>query len=221
MCGGFTCSKNSLGFLNVVFLLVGVLLIAVAAYAKAAAQITSFEICGGIIASGLFLFLIALLGLIATTKHHQVLLFFYIVILFLLFIIQFSVSIACLALSEMQVAKVLANVWGTAPSNTKNDAQAYFKCCGWLENDPTSQDCILAKACQELPTTTQITTNPATNSTPVCTTCSSIIPQTVSKGLEATGGIGLFFSFIEMLGVWLAVRFRNQKDPAANPSQFL
>uniref|UniRef100_H2Y678 Tetraspanin n=1 Tax=Ciona savignyi TaxID=51511 RepID=H2Y678_CIOSA len=217
MCGGFGCSKNALAFLNVVFLLVGVLLIAVATYAKAAAHITSFEICGGIIASGLFLFLIALLGLIATTKHHQVLLFFYIVILFLLFIIQFSVSIACLALSEMQVATILGNVWAKAKPNIKVDAQSYFDCCGWTLEDQSQQEyCQKVKLCN-MNTTTPI----SVTSTPNCTLCSVVIPQTVSKGLEATGGIGLFFSFIEMLGVWLAVRFRNQKDPAANPSQFL
>jgi len=46
MCGGFHCSKISLQLLNVTYLLVAVLLIGIAAYAKASAVITSFEIAG-------------------------------------------------------------------------------------------------------------------------------------------------------------------------------
>jgi len=47
MCGGFHCSKISLQLLNIIYLLVAVLLIGIAAYAKASAVITSFEIAGG------------------------------------------------------------------------------------------------------------------------------------------------------------------------------
>lgn len=71
------------------------------------------------------------------------------------------------------------------------------------------------------------------------------------EALKILGGVGLFFSFTEVtggrvprfggltfwggrhcsappsprllqiLGVWLAMRYRNQKDPRANPSAFL
>lgn len=61
------------GFLDqmVAFILIGV-----AAYGKAAAYIATIEIMGGIIACGVFLLLISIIGLIGAVKHHQVLLFF-------------------------------------------------------------------------------------------------------------------------------------------------
>nr|CAB3267301.1 tetraspanin-13 [Phallusia mammillata] len=222
MCGGFNCSKNSLALLNILFLLVSFVLIGMGSYARATSIISSFEIAGGIIASGLFLFLISFLGLFAGFKHHQVLLFFYIVVLFLLFIIQFSVSIACLAVSEKQVENAIEKVWTSdstdgLKNNTIKDAEKYFTCCGWETNNST--ECQQRKECQS-PTPT-VSDTVTTDRQLTCRTCSEVIPYQISHALEASGGVGLFFSFTEMLGVWLAVRFRNQKDPKANPSQFL
>lgn len=30
-----------------------------------------------------------------------------------------------------------------------------------------------------------------------------------------------YFALLQIIGVWLALRYRNQKDPRANPSAFL
>ena len=60
----------------VLFQLVACILIGVAAYAKAIAFITSLSLMSGIIACGVFLFLVALVGLLGAIKHHQVMLFF-------------------------------------------------------------------------------------------------------------------------------------------------
>lgn len=51
-------------------------LIGAAAYAKVVAVITTVKVMGGIIACGVFLLLVAIVGLIGAVKHHQVLLFF-------------------------------------------------------------------------------------------------------------------------------------------------
>lgn len=56
--------------------LVAFLLIGIGAAAKASAFVTSVAVTGGIIACGVFLLLIAVIGLIGAVKHHQVLLFF-------------------------------------------------------------------------------------------------------------------------------------------------
>lgn len=219
MCGGFSCSRTALQILNVIYLLIAVLLMGIAAYAKASAIITPMEIAGGIIASGLFLLAVSFLGLIAAAKHHQVLLFFYIVILFLLFIIQFSVSIACLAFTENQVESVIESAWlgeGGSPvkDSVRMDAENYFNCCGWPSSTTPTPSPINS-------TLTQCTAQCETDKEQTCLTCKDVIPGKSAYVLEATGGIGLFFSLTEMLGVWLAVRYRNQKDPKANPSQFL
>lgn len=51
--------------------------------------------------------------------------------------------------------------------------------------------------------------------------CGEKLLKHSDEALKILGGVGLFFSFTEILGVWLAMRFRNQKDPRANPSAFL
>uniref|UniRef100_A0A8C6Q3W9 Tetraspanin 31 n=1 Tax=Nothobranchius furzeri TaxID=105023 RepID=A0A8C6Q3W9_NOTFU len=126
VCGGFTCSKNALCSLNVVYMLVGLLLIAVAAWGKGFGLVSSIHIIGGVIAVGFFLLLIAIVGLIGQCKNK-----------------------------------------GT------------------------------------------------------CSLCGEKMLNHATEALKILGGVGLFFSFSEILGVWLAVRYRNQKDPQANPSAFL
>ncbi|CAF90051.1 unnamed protein product, partial [Tetraodon nigroviridis] len=104
VCGGFTCSKNALCSLNVVYMLVGLLLIGVAAWGKGFGLVSSIHIIGGVIAVGVFLLLIAIVGLIGALHHHQVMLFFYMVILFIVFLFQFGVSCSCLAVNRGQQA---------------------------------------------------------------------------------------------------------------------
>ncbi|OWK06400.1 TSPAN13 [Cervus elaphus hippelaphus] len=145
--------------------LVSLLLIGIAAWGIGFGLISSLRVVGVVIAVGIFLFLIALVGLIGAVKHHQVLLFFYMIILLLVFIVQFSVSCACLALNQEQ------------------------------------QSCV--------------------KSSHPCSPCAPIIGKYAGEVLRFVGGIGLFFSFTEILGVWLTYRYRNQKDPRANPSAFL
>lgn len=65
----------SLSFV-VVLQLVSLLLIGIAAWGIGFGLISSLRVVGVVIAVGIFLFLIALVGLIGAVKHHQVLLFF-------------------------------------------------------------------------------------------------------------------------------------------------
>ena len=77
--------------------MVAFLLIGVATYGKTSALVDSLPIIGGITACGSFLLLIAIVGLIGAVKHNQVLLFVYMLVLAIIFLIQFSVACACLA----------------------------------------------------------------------------------------------------------------------------
>uniref|UniRef100_A0A8C5D5G0 Tetraspanin 13b n=1 Tax=Gadus morhua TaxID=8049 RepID=A0A8C5D5G0_GADMO len=107
-CAGFTCSKHSLGALNILYVMVSLLMIGIAAWGKWFGLVSSFQVVGGVIGVGVFLFFVALAGLIGAMKHHQVLLFFYMIVLFMVFIVQFSVSSACLAINkEQQVTPTL------------------------------------------------------------------------------------------------------------------
>ncbi|KAM4610878.1 tetraspanin-31 [Polymixia lowei] len=213
VCGGFTCSKNALCSLNVVYMLVGLLLIGVAAWEKGFGLVSSIHIIGGVIAVGVFLLLIAIVGLIGAMHHHQVMLFFYMVILFIIFLFQFGVSCSCLAMNRGQQETLLTSTWGVLDNKTKEDLETQIDCCGLLNTTATriqfEEDLLSCPApCKETPTRE-------------CSSCGGIMLHHATEALKILGGVGLFFSFTEILGVWLAVRYRNQKDPRANPSAFL
>ena len=95
--------------------MVSFLLIGVATYGKTSAKVDELPIIGGIAACGFFLLCVAILGLIGAVKHHQVFLFFYMIILFLIFVIQFSVACACLAVGkdrEIELARKVSMFTG-------------------------------------------------------------------------------------------------------------
>ncbi|XP_062845742.1 tetraspanin-13b [Trichomycterus rosablanca] len=201
-CAGFTCSKNSLCVLNILYVMVSILMIGIAAWGKWFGLVSSFQVVGGIIGVGVFLFLVALAGLIGAIKHHQVLLFFYMIILFLVFVVQFAVSSACLAINKEQQNQLLEVGWNNSQT-TQKDVEKSLNCCGFNHMDVNG---TCPAACF-----THLT----------CETCAAKIQEHAEEVLRFVGGIGLFFSFTEILGVWLTYRYRNQKDPRANPSAFL
>ncbi|XP_062893153.1 tetraspanin-31-A-like [Mobula hypostoma] len=209
VCGGFTCSKNALIALNVVYILVGLLLIGVAGWGKSYGIVSSINVIGGVIAVGVFLLLIAVVGLAGALNHHQVMLFFYMVILFLVFMIQFGVSCSCLALNRGQQEHLLKLTWDRMSNATRKDLEHQLNCCGFMNDTESAtydMDCLLCDA--------------SCKSTH-CETCGDVMLTHAGEALRILGGVGLFFSFTEILGVWLAMRFRNQKDPRANPRAFL
>lgn len=209
--GGFTCSKNALYSLNVVYMLVGLLLIGVAAWGKGYGIVSSIHIIGGVIAVGVFVLLIAVVGLIGASSHHQVLLFFYMLILFLVFLVQFGVSCSCLALTQDQQGKLLNGSWSYMGLETRQNLELHLNCCGFLNTTGSEEefknDLDICKAkCKE---------------TGFCNSCGDLMLQHSGKVLKILGGVGLFFSITQILGLWLAMSYRNQKDPRANPSAFL
>ncbi|KAL3974965.1 hypothetical protein ACER0C_023591 [Sarotherodon galilaeus] len=211
VCGGFTCSKNALCSLNVVYMLVGLLLIGVAAWGKGYGLVSSIHIIGGVIAVGVFLLLIAVVGLIGAMHHHQVMLFFYMVILFIVFLFQFGVSCSCLAMNRGQQETLLNSTWGIMENNTKAELETQLDCCGLFNTTETQQQ--FNKDWDRCPASCVTKGG--------CVLCGTKMLDHATEALKILGGVGLFFSFTEILGVWLAVRYRNQKDPRANPSAFL
>lgn len=204
VCGGFVCTKNALCALNILYALVSLLLVGVAAWGKWFGLVSSFQVVAVVISVGIFLFLVALVGLCGALKHHQVLLFFYMMILFVVFILQFSVSCACLALSTAQQNHLLEVGWNKSES-TQRDVEKTLDCCGFSS---VNYNGSCAAACFSQPK-------------PSCSTCSSTIQMYAGDVLRFVGGVGLFFSSTEILGVWLTHRYRNLKDPRSNPGAFL
>ncbi|XP_069826430.1 tetraspanin-31 [Dendropsophus ebraccatus] len=212
VCGGFTCSKNALCALNVVYMLVGLLLIGVAAWGKGFGIVSSLHIIGGVIAIGVFLLLIAIIGLIGAVSHHQVMLFIYMVVLILIFIFQLVVSCSCLAMNSSQQERFLSEAWNSMGNGTRRDMEKNLNCCGWLNT--TEKSAHFREEYSQCPAECKTKSEK-------CETCGNKMLIHAGEALKILGGVGLFFSFTEILGVWLAFRYRNQKDPRANPSAFL
>uniref|UniRef100_A0A8B9P8S8 Tetraspanin 31 n=1 Tax=Apteryx owenii TaxID=8824 RepID=A0A8B9P8S8_APTOW len=195
--------------------LVGLLLIGVAAWGKGFGIVSSIHIIGGVIAVGFFLLLIAIVGLIGAIHHHQVMLFFYMIILGLVFIFQFGVSCSCLAINRTrQVSPPPVSTWPILSNKTKTELEKNLDCCGLLNSTADFQtfqaEFVVCPAVSGDAGTLPSPGDPA-----------PCMLQHSDEALKILGGVGLFFSFTEILGVWLAMRYRNQKDPRANPSAFL
>ncbi|XP_037950963.1 tetraspanin-13 isoform X2 [Teleopsis dalmanni] len=213
MCGGFTCSKNALIALNILYVMVGFLLIGVGVYARAASIVTNLPIVGGILACGVILIMISMLGLVGAVKHHQVMLFFYMIILFLLFLIQFSIASSCLAVSSEQRQEFAEQGWNEVSDTTRKQVQDNFLCCGFNSTSsvPDGSCELINKQC--------CAGSDVENC--ACDPCLTKLEEKIDYAFKLCGGLGIFFSFTEFFGVWLTVRYRNQKDPRGLPSAFL
>jgi len=193
MCGGFSCSKNTLIGLNVVYIFVAFLLIGVAAAAKSASVITSLPVVGGIVASGVLLLFISIVGLYGAFKHHQVALFFYMVVLFAIFVIQFSVACASLAASTEDEIQIIEKIWYKADNQTIQDLENNLNCCGFRDIDDHSGDCTAA----------------CTQDQGTCEPCAERLSDKVNYAFNSSGGVGLFFAFTELVAIVYAHRFRS------------
>jgi tetraspanin-13/31 len=200
MCGNFNFSKNALVALNICYILVSFLLIGVATYGKTSSYVESLPIIGGIAACGVFLLVISIIGLIAAVRHHQVGLFFYMIVLLVIFVIQFSVACACLAVHEEQELHYAKKGWEAVDNETRFEAETVFQCCGF---DNYTQ----GVSCEKVPTCgPQNPTEPKWN----CPMCAEAIQDKINYAFNAAGGLGLFFSFTELASVVYAFKFRTQ-----------
>ena len=214
----YVCSRNTLAAINTLFIFLGLVLIGVAAYGKREEYLVSIPALGGVIACGVFLTLIAILGLIGAVRHNQVILFFYMVIMSLLFILQLAFSVAALAVTTEQQEQLLTKAWavnGTDADSQKAALQKKFDCCGFKLED-RKKDPAVKRACIQL----QL---PCVKGEDIssCQPCYQKYSKVLDKVLSVAGGVGLFFSFTLLVAVYLTVRYRNQKDPRMNPDAFL
>jgi len=201
MCGGYSCSKNTLVIINVCYMIVSFILIGAAVKEKVSGVVVNAPIIGGITACGVFLLGVSILGLWGALKHHQVSLFVYMVILFLIFIIQFSVSCAALSTSEETEKKLVKDGWNTVSNDVKFTAESIFNCCGLNKADMNETQV----RCKELEC--------FKDSIDSCKPCFEEIEDTVHAAFKKIGGLGLFFSLTELIGGVVACRYRNLVDP--------
>merc|ERR1712038_2213072 len=125
------------------------------------------------------------------SPHHQVMLFFYMIILLLIFVIQFSVACACLGVDKDKELQLAEAGWNAADNETKYEAEQLFQCCGFT-NDTDGIDCEKL-ACYDS-----------------CPPCSVRIQDKINYAFNAAGGLGLFFSFTDLISIAYAFKFRQQ-----------
>jgi len=201
--GGFQCSKYTLMGLNIFYILVGIILICLGTKWSHSNQVTGLPIVGGIVACGVFLIVISILGIFGTARHHQVFLFFYMLILFIVFIIQFSVACACLTVSTETQRGLAAHGWDSINNESRVHIQNSMSCCKF-DNDPIHDHPTCPEECSN-----NVTTGNGGSLMGSCSTCDTEIVLMMQKGFQVVGGVSLFFSFTECLGVWLTMRYRN------------
>jgi len=194
--------------LNIIYIFVAFLLIGVAAAAKNADYIRSVSTVGGIVACGVFLLFIAIVGLYGTVKHHQILLFVYMVVLFSIFVIQFSVACACLAASTEDELNLTERAWNNTPNAERQNVEEKLDCCGFKNVTETMSN-------PEFPCQAECASTS-------CSPCKDVMAEKIDYAFNSAGGVGLFFAFTEIIGAVLAYRFRNLQDPGkaqatANP----
>ncbi|ERL89241.1 hypothetical protein D910_06614 [Dendroctonus ponderosae] len=143
-------------------------------------------------------------------------LYIYMLILFLLFLIQFSVACACLGVNQSQQEQLAQQGWNRVDNATRANVQKTFTCCGF---DAEVDKLLPHPECFDV---TMRCCSDAEHKVCDCPGgCLHKLQSTISYAFQLCGWIGLFFSFTEFMGVLLTVRYRNQKDPRANPSAFL
>uniref|UniRef100_A0A8C7V3C0 Tetraspanin 31 n=1 Tax=Oncorhynchus mykiss TaxID=8022 RepID=A0A8C7V3C0_ONCMY len=178
--------------------LVGLLLIGVAAWGKGFGIVSSIHIIGGVIAVGVFLLLISIVGLIGALNHHQVMLFFYMVILFLVFLFQFGVSCSCLAINKGQQVKLLSATWALMSNDTRLGVENKLNCCGLLNNNQSKEQFNEdVKLC-----------NAPCKHGGECFNCGDLMLQHAAEALKILGAVGLFFSFTEVRKPLLTIPIR-------------
>lgn len=210
----FRFQRHALIALNIIYMVIGLILIILPAYSKISSIFTSWPMVGGVIACGVFIILVAILGIYGAVKHHQIILFFYMVILVFIFVILFSVSIAALSMSNHQLDVLLKNAWNNLSQKTKNEIQYNGDCCSFQNQTQdartTCTDLKLRCCGQDY------------NHCENCQTCFKVLEKHGKQNIKnAVGGVAMFFSFTLFFGLFLAFRYRHLRDPRANPSAFL
>ncbi|KAF6031800.1 TSPAN13 [Bugula neritina] len=193
-CGYFTCSRNALMALNILYVMIAVLLIGVAAYAKAISFIDSLAIIGAVIGCGAFLLLLACMGIFGAAKHHQICLFFYMVILFLLFLIQFSLAVALLALNKDTQDTLIEKAWEAENITLSKDVN----CCSlhaWKKGDKT---CSSSLRCCEGQNANSLCCGGKADVPCPCESCKKKLSPLVEMACKITGGVSLFISITEV-----------------------
>ena len=214
---GFRLNRLLLAFINVFYLTISIALISIASIAYASPKVASVDLAVGLIVIGVCLLFLSGLGIIAAYSQNQAMLFFYSLLMLFIFVVQYALAIACLAAAHRNLVGLIRNSWDRIDTGSKIHIMNHYKCCSldkddWTKNRNSyldfSENKIKADACFE------------NNGSPVVLgkdsevfNCGVKIEENIDELTSWCGDVALVFCFFEMFGVWLAMKFRNQRDP--------
>lgn len=207
--------------LNFAFIIAASILILVASYGKDSNIANTLPIVEGVLACGVFLLFVAILGLVATLKESQLLTFFYVIILSIIFVLQFFISIACLVVKEETKMELIKNAWMVIDSHDEpseiHSIEKRFECCGVNDEgyrrkhkNYDNNGICTGKWCGEIEfcisDEVSVCTKPNdTTVTPLdfgCPTCDKELEYLLNNAFYSTGGVGLFVSLCEFLAYY-------------------
>jgi len=220
MMMGFRLNKILLLFINVFYLAISIAMISIAAYAWWTAKLASSHLALGIVFVGVALLLLSFLGILSALTHNQAMLFFYVAFMLLIYIVQYSLAISSLALAHRDMAKLIRKTWNSNFLNERQDLKhglladvmTTFQCCGLDKRDyrENINDC---KNISLDPLTQEPVQSLLTEFSHNRGQCGYLIETRIDGIMTHVGTVALVFCFFEMFGVWLAMRFRNMKNP--------
>ncbi|EDV28322.1 uncharacterized protein TRIADDRAFT_20543 [Trichoplax adhaerens] len=206
----FYCCRRTLIALNACYLIIGIILISTAAGASITKVVTSLPVVGAIITIGIFLILVSIFGAAVAICHSSIGLLFYTLIMVGVFTMQFAVSIAALSINRQQEHLVMSKAWDKLPWTTRHGIQERFDCCGFDSStgnaSASTPSCHVLK-CYRIKQS--------------CSYCYPIMKDIITAALKGGGGVGLFFSFFDFLGIFFAHRLRRLQDPIHVPTNHL
>jgi len=135
--------KWSIFFINLLFLVFGIVLIVLGANASKdlAGQLSSNTLPDGIIVMGVFIMLVSFFGFFSAWKEWRPGLGIFAFIVFLLAIILIAVAIA-VYVEKNNAAYYIAEGWASGGTNVQISAMVEFNCCGL--NGPNEDDYFCA-----------------------------------------------------------------------------
>jgi len=191
------CFKWSLLFANTLFLIFGVVLMSVGAYAlnNPVGALSGQTLPQGLIAMGVFIMFVSLLGGISAWVESRNLLFIYFFFLLLFTIILFCVGIA-VYVKRNDSATYINEGWTAANTDLRRSLQSAFSCCGLLTwND--SQAVLPCPGYSFSSSGAIIATPPPS----FMVGCSAALQSSFNSSFTTAGGCAIAFAVIMILGM--------------------
>jgi len=130
-CGKFL--RYLVIFINLFFIIIGFILMVYGAYvannSTTATSLTGTSWAGFVVALGIFVMLIGIIGLVGANWQNRVILVFYFIVIIILFILTLSCGAWILSL-EGKESSLVTTAWNAAPTPLRAAAQIQYFCCG-------------------------------------------------------------------------------------------